>query len=120
MFDWEDYLKIAHNFLAVSPGLPESEAYYRCGISRAYYSMFHKSKRFILAKKSTFDRNKDEGSHEAVIRILTELKNPAGSLLARLKYDRVGSDYYDDRQIDEKTFRKALFIATDISKLVSI
>jgi len=117
MFNWNDYLKIANDILMMTdPNSIDAEAYYRCGISRAYYSVYNKSEQFIKSKHLTVIPQKKESFQQAVIRILGGLNGQAGVDLSRLKDYRTDSDYYCHIKIDINTFKLSLQLATSIDR----
>ena len=116
MFDWKDYLKIANEFLLASPTSDNAEAYYRCGISRAYYSVYNMSVSLIESKKLPIIQQNGEGSHQATIRVLGCLNTDASSDLFRLKFLRMNSDYKSYNKITEQNLSYSLLLATSINR----
>jgi hypothetical protein len=118
MFNWNDYLKIANDFLIIDPNSTDAQAYYRCGISRAYYSVYNKSEQFIKAKNLAIIpqviNGKREGIHQALIRVLGSLKGQASVDLSRLKGYRTDCDYNCQIEIDINTLKLSLLLATSI------
>lgn len=78
----------------------EDEVKSRIGISRAYYSAFHRADKFLKSINQTIDIHK-KGSHENVIKIFAEFgqNNRAYAFVAeelkRLKEMRQKADYHD-------------------------
>ena len=114
MFDWGDYLKLANELAQIDPSSNNAEAYYRCLISRAYYSVFHKSKDYILQNGGKLNRQYQEGSHQEVIAELTKIKGWEGGTLLKLKKNRTDSDYDGNKKIDQKMAKISIMYANNI------
>lgn len=114
MFDWGDYLKLANEFSETDWASSDAEAYYRCAISRAYYSAFHKSKKFIIDKGVSLNRQNKDYSHQEIIDELNKIDSWAGSYLSKLKKNRHDSDYKNDITIGKKIAKTSITFAGNI------
>ena len=115
MFNWSNYLKIANEFLVIPDTSPDAEAYYRCGISRAYYAVYHKAENFLKSRNIQIQLQPKEGPHQAVIRLLAGIEVQVGGDLGRLKKIRIKSDYDENATINRAEFTNCLYLAASIS-----
>lgn len=65
-FDWARYIAFAKDLLTKIPEGEDDECKVRCGISRAYYGVFHRAKEYLDHANIDYDPY-HEGSHEKLI-----------------------------------------------------
>lgn len=102
-FDWKKYLKLAEFINSIDKQSENEnigdEAFYRCTVSRAYYSAFCYTRNYAIShfnyKRPT--ENRKENAHNHLINFLRDNAGTAsiGSRLLRLKEWRKCCDYCD-------------------------
>lgn len=111
--DSED-LKVYAEKIAISA---EGEVEYRAATSRAYYSIFHKTKQLGYVALPG-----DEGSHkryiDALMRADNESARKAGRVLDQCKQLRVAADYHIQNEFDKYDMQEAVAMAVRLHKLV--
>lgn len=99
-FNWTRYINLAEELLNSMPDDEDDESKDRCGISRAYYAVFHRAEKFLKSIHQTIDIYQ-KGSHENIIKIFDDFgkNNKSYALVAeelkRLKLMRIKADYRD-------------------------
>lgn len=120
-FNWEHYLTLAHH-LAGMPGVKfDDEAAKRSAISRAYYSVFCRSRNHLTQVdgltlpgsqvhkyvKDTYQKSKDK------------IRKKIGTGLDRLRKDRRKADYDEIVKGLDPLTAKSLITAAEVSELLS-
>lgn len=117
MFSWDDYIKVSKSlkkYAKVNSTVPE--AFYRSGVSRAYYAAYHSALFYAINNRGYNERGyrtrlrtrgrKDLGSHGVLIQFLLDDFDPNVQLLgARLKNcrsKRVTCDYDPNITVDDR------------------
>jgi len=113
-FEWSQYIEVADSLGEIAEQRQENqEAFYRAGISRAYYAAFHMT-------KLAFDFESSFGSEHARLLVFlnegtSQKKKKIRKILSRLKVGRVQADYHErpkvtknDLQISLRDARKIL------------
>ncbi len=94
MFNWGDYIDLADELSTIHSSDRLYEAYCRAAVSRIYYAMHHRAKKYILTQYSyNFPKN-TPSIHLEVIKYLNSIgKVDSGLYLDKLRKFRVDSDY---------------------------
>lgn len=92
MFDWEDYLRLSMAMEMESKGSPLEEAYLRSSISRAYYSAFNLSRKFLLSLDISIP---DANVHKYVQLIFEDLSNKEKDVKRKQKLLLISDDLAD-------------------------
>lgn len=130
MFDWEEYLKLAHE-LASTPGAPAAccEAKLRASVSRAYYSVLIRARNHLRDIHGlSFN---DKKLHTEVIGKFCnppknaptptqKTYNELGVNLGRLSDNRGKADYHDFIRDPQKLNEASLRFAIKIAGLLDI
>jgi len=117
-FDWAEYLKLA-NSLIFEPKEQSEEARLRSSISRAYYSVFCRSR-----VRAGFVINLGSDVHKSVIEKYKNSSVPreklAGKRLDELRRLRNEADYDANKIIANQNAQRALGMAKDICRFLGI
>ncbi len=128
-FNWGCYLDFARALLQEIPEGQDDECKVRCGISRAYYAVFHRAREYLHRVGVEFDIY-GKGSHENLISEYRRLgKNGCREYglisvkLERLKKLRIKADYYDvffgsNESLGEGCLRKKLQIVINDADII--
>lgn len=110
MFDWNGYLKISESLLKLGKNHNAiDEACYRCSVSRAYYYVFNKARKFAENNGHKHDATYNGRKHQEIIDFLnSKNKSVASSYLSKLKKKRELSDYDEGAQVGEAMAETAM------------
>jgi len=131
-FNWKDYIRLAEDLIKYN-----KEAYFRSGISRAYYGVFclsrnkagFKDYRFYWnyvkeIKKNYKNKNRHVSVHEALVNYYESSKDPkeqsVGKILDELRKNRNDADYNEDKVIDFRLAQRVLLKSKEILKELGI
>jgi uncharacterized protein (UPF0332 family) len=117
-FDWKTYLELSKRLYDQSAenGFIDCEAELRTAISRAYYSAFHVSLKFLSeASVDGFEVSRTGADHAAVIHYLKnsgiDALQDASKILGNLKNDRTKADYesfFQNKRVEKNVLRPVL------------
>ncbi len=97
-FDWSNYLKLAELMYQKAyndaSDCFDKEAFYRCSISRAYYSVFCLARNYLADKKQiTFYSDEHKKVHDYFLNMNRHELKTIGNQLKMLHQDRKTADY---------------------------
>ena len=110
-----DFLELTK--LVASQGTPQSEPYFRSGVSRAYYAAHLSARELYLGRRKVTPNSKGIVTHRMMIRALKGSLLPGlGHQLDQLLDARIVADYDLRAVVQNPDLQNAIFLANLILK----